>query len=163
MDQFIFHYFWIAFIIVTAANAFIMRARSKKYIQQNPELEAGYSTMFRAIIIYGNIPWVIMGAGILLGLTKSIFSYFFPSQLNPIVLIFHASVIVIWVLSVRWIYFKGGAEMLESHPGLLRTNLSGGNYTAKQIKFFFPIALIGGIAGMVMMWLIKVPEASPLP
>lgn len=70
--------------------------------------------------------------------------------MNPIVLLFHASIVAIWILSVRWIYFKDGAEFLERHPGLLR-----GNPTAKSIKIFFPFMLIGGIAGMVMMWVMS--------
>lgn len=152
MQQFIFNNFWIAFIIVTVANAFIFRFRSAKYIQVNPDLAPGYQLLFRGFLIYGNIPWVIMGIGNLTGATKSFLSYLHPSGLNPMVLAFHGSIIVLWVLSVRWIYFRRGAEMLASHPGFFNRGLLGEDSTAKQIKWFFPVMLAGGILGLTMMW-----------
>ncbi len=99
-----------------------------------------------------------MAIGSITGLTKSIFDYFNPSALNPIVLIFHTSIIILWILSVRWIYFKNGAVFLESHPGIIEyRGLRGrSNITAKQIKMFFPLMLLGGIAAMVMMWVFKI-------
>lgn len=154
MHEFLFRYFWIAFIVSTVINAFMLRRRSREYIERDPQLEEGYRALFKGYLIYGNIPWVIMGIGILQGSVNSIFSYFHPAQLNPAVLTFHASIIVLWLLSVRWIYFKGGAELLERHPGLLK-----GNPSARRIKFFFPLILLAGVAGMAMMWF--VPATLP--
>jgi len=144
---------------VTIANGLILKFRSKKYIVENPELEVGYDKLFKGYILYGNIPWIIMGIGNSSGLTNSTFDYFTPRAMNPIVLVFHASIIILWILSVRWIYFQDGAEFLERHPGLLNKSSFSGrtNFTAKQIKIFFPLMLLGGIAGMIVMWSIKIP------
>jgi hypothetical protein len=73
--------------------------------------------------------------------------YFAPRQMNPIVLLFHATIIMIWILSIKWIYFQNGVEFLEKHPGIFRNDLK-----AKQLKWFFPLMLAGGIIAMIMMW-----------
>lgn len=152
--EILFRHAWILFIVVNIVNGFILNYRSKKHIAQNPELEAGYRQYLKGWLIYGNIPWVIMMIGNLSGLTHSIYEYFNPKTLNPMVLTFHLSIIVLWVLGVRWIFFKGGAEFIENHPGLWRKSSFNGStdVTAKQVKLFFPLMLAGGIAGMVMMW-----------
>ena len=157
--EIIFKQAWIMFIAVTIANAFILKFRAKKYIDKNPDLRKGYENLFKGIMLFGNIPWIIIAIGNLSGMTKSIFDFFNPRALNPIVLIFHASIIILWTLSVRWIYFRNGAAFLESHPGLIGKHGFSGNsdVTAKQIKIFFPLMLLGGIVGMIMMWVTKGP------
>ncbi len=158
--EIIFKHTWIMFIAVTIANGLILKYRSKKYIAQKPELADGYDKYFKGWMVFGNIPWVIMMIGNLSGITQNTFDYFNPKTMNPMVLVFHFSIIVLWILSVKWIYFNNGAEFIETHPGLLKkSSLSGHtNITAKQIKLFFPLMLLGGIIGMVMMWIIDVPS-----
>ena len=157
--EIIFKHTWIMFIAVTIANGLILKYRSKKYTAEKPELEDGYDKYFKGWLFYGNIPWVIMMIGNLSGMTQNTFEYFNPKAMNAIVLVFHFSIILLWVLSVRWIYFKNGAEFIETHPGLIqKSSLSGNtNVTAKQIKLFFPLMLLGGIAGMIMMWIMDFP------
>lgn len=147
------------FIAVTIANGLILKYHSKKYILQNPELKEGYDKYFKGWIIFGNIPWVIMMIGNLSGITQNTFEYFIPKAMNPMVLLFHFSIIALWMLSVRWIYFKNGAEFIETHPGLFQKSSFSGNtnLTAKQVKLFFPLMLLGGIAGMIMMWVMDIP------
>ncbi|AEA44886.1 hypothetical protein [Fluviicola taffensis] len=159
MITILFKYFWIAFIIITFVNAFIMRHRSKKYITEMPDLKDGYDKLFKGMIFYGNIPWVIMGFGIISGLSNNMFDYFNPKSMNSIVLVFHFSIIVLWVLSIRWIYFKSGAEFIENHPGFIQVQGFGNrnNISAKQIKLFYPLMLAVGIAGMIMMWIMDKP------
>ena len=147
------------FIAITIANGLILKHRSKKYIDENPELEEGYDKYFKGWLIYGNIPWVIMMIGNLSGMTQNTFEYFNPKAMNPMVLVFHFSIVILWILSVRWIYFRNGAEFIEDHPGLIQKSSFSGNtnVTAKQIKLFFPLMLLGGIAGMILMWVMDFP------
>jgi len=156
-----FKHSWIMFILVTVVNGLVLKYRSKKHVAQNPELKEGYDNFFKGWMFYGNIPWVIMMIGDLSGVTNNSFDYFNPRSMNPMVLIFHLSIVVLWILSVRWIYFKKGAEFIEKHPGLFKMSSFSGssNITAKQIKTFFPLMLLGGIAGMIMMWLSDIPTA----
>ncbi len=101
-----------------------------------------------------------MAIGDLSGMTKGILDYFNPKSLNPIVLIFHFSIIVIWILGVHWIYFRKGADFLAQHPGLILFR-GPGIYrditSITTIKIFFALALSGGIAGMTMIWLMDIP------
>jgi hypothetical protein len=152
--KFIFENVWILFIAFTCANTYFLKKRSKEYIARDPALQPGYEMLFRNMAIYGNIPWCIIGIGNLSGLTHSMFDYFNPKAMNPMVICFFTAIFILWGLMVRWLYFKQGAEFLEQHPGLIRFNYFGqySYATATQIKLLFPLALLGGIAGFAMMW-----------
>ena len=148
-------YPWVFFIAFTIINAFVAKQRAQQYIDQDPSLKKGYDDIFMVMVFIMNIPWVIIAIGSVTGLTKSMLDFFRPREMNPIVLAFHASIIIIWLLSIRWIYFKNGAEFLERHPGVIRKNGFGsqnGTTPAKQIKLFFALAIAGGIFGLTMMW-----------
>ncbi len=110
MEQQIFNVFikhtWIMFIAVTFLNAYILKKRFYKYTAQHPEMEDTYQKIIDGIIIYGNIPWIIMMLGDISGYTNNVFDFFNPSTLNPFVLLFHFSIIVFWLISIRWIYFN---------------------------------------------------------
>lgn len=119
-----------------------------------PELKANYNNIFKAWLLYGNIPWVIMMIGMLSGLTQNTFEYLNPKNMNLMVLLFHFSIILIWVLSIRWVYFKNGAEFLEKHSEV--TSISSLNehkiITSKRIKILFPIGITIGIIVMLVLW-----------
>ena len=113
----IFRHAWILFVAVTCVQTAIWSARSRRFIILRPELSASYSTLIRGLLFWGNLPWVIMGLGCLAG-GLSGFDYLSRTQVgNVYVLAFLASVVVIWILSVYWVFFKGGAEMPAEHPG----------------------------------------------
>ncbi len=152
-------HFGIIFIIGTIFNGLILKFRSQEYIKENPDLIDGYKKYFYGIITFGNIPWVIMGIGILTGLTDNIFKFFNPRSLNPIVLAFHGSIVFLWILGAYWIYKKQGAEFIVSHPGLFHlSGTSPKNITTKQVKSFYPLFILGGVAAMIMMWSGFIPE-----
>lgn len=148
--EIVFKYAWIFLIAITTINGIILKVRSNNYISEKPELKEGYNKYFFGIIFYGNFPWIIMAIGNLSGMSDSVFDYFNPKSMNPIVLIFHASIIFLWVLGIIWIYFRKGAEFIEQHPGLFFS--ANENIAARHVKLFYPILLLGGITGMIMMW-----------
>lgn len=152
--EILFRHSWILFIAVMFINAFIIRIRAKQYIDINPELKEGYGKMFKNFLIYGNIPWIIMGIGDTTGLTNNTFEFFSPRQLNPIVLTFHATVIVLWILGSYWIYFNNGAEFLAKHPGFFNFGEQSktDNLNKNKVRFFWALMMLGGIAGEIMMW-----------
>ena len=152
-------HFWLPAILITIINAFVIKFKSRQFISGDVGLKAGYENYFKGILLYGNIPWSIMMVGDLTGMTKTTLEYFNPKMMNPIVLIFHFSIIFIWVVLARWIYFKNGTEFIENHPISSQKSILIGksSMTAKQIKLIFPITLISGIIGMVMMWTEGVP------
>jgi len=154
-----FKHAWVMFIAVTCVNGLLLKNASQRHIAKNPALAAGYNKYIKGWFLYGNIPWLIMMVGSISGQTQSLFEYLSPRQLNPVVLVFHLSIVALWGLGIRWIYFKQGAEFLEQHPGLIRKSSLSGNttITASQIKRFFPLTILGGLVGMIMMWVIDLP------
>lgn len=165
MEEFInllFKYFWVLGIFGTVVNAVIFKSRSKKYSVELPERKSGYDKLFKGMLLFGNIPWLIMGFGIIFGFTDGVFDYFNPRLMNPIVLFFHLVIVILLILSAWWIYFYRGAEFIEEHPGFFQVKVlfSRINPSAKQIKWFFPLTLIGGIGGMILMWVIDIPTHS---
>ena len=95
---------------------------------------------------------MIMMFGDISGVTETIFEYFTPKSMNPMVLAFHGSIVLLWMLSVRWIYFKDGAEFIEKHPAVI--NRPKTKITAQQVKQFFPLIIINGVIVMILLWAI---------
>jgi len=145
---FLFDYAWVFFILITLINAFILKVRAARAIRDQPELRVGYDQLFKGYILFMNIPWVLMGIGMLVGGVPSTFTYLYPRGGNPFVIAFHISVVILWLLSIWWIYFRGGAEFLVKYKGVFRQDIS----SPILIKVMFALMLVGGIFGMTIMW-----------
>ncbi len=148
VGNFIFDNAWILFIAVTVFNAFYLKARSQKIITKQPDLQEGYDQLFKGYLVYMNIPWAVMGIGVLFGGVPSTLSFLRPRDGNIFVLAFHASIVILWILSIWWLYFKGGAEFLVKYPGVFTQDIKSPTF----LKFIFGVMLAGGIMGMVFMW-----------
>lgn len=146
ITQMMFRHAWVLFIVVTCANGAIWRWRARKHIRANPALGPGYTRLIRGWLVFGNLPWLVMGLGILFGGVPTVFHYFNPRN-GPIVLTWYVTVITLWAASVYWLFFKRGAETLIAHPGLLNLP-SNRSWT---VKAFFLLCLAGGIAGLLAM------------
>jgi len=155
MDPFVImtKWFWAVCILVMFLNAGIFKFRAKRHIQENPDLADGYRTIIRGWLIYGNIPWIVMGLGSLVGGVPSIDHFFRPRDGNPFVLAFFASVFQLWILSTYWIFFRRGAEMLVDHPGIFNVDFK----SPIMVKLFWLLCLAGGIAGVTMMFIQDIP------
>jgi hypothetical protein len=90
--ELIFRHAWLLFIGVTCANGAIWWTRAKKEIAAHPELTETYRELVRGWLIYGNLPWVVMGAGILAGGVPSVFQYFNPRN-GPFVIAWYVTVV----------------------------------------------------------------------
>jgi hypothetical protein len=144
----IFDNFWVWLILASVFNAFYLKVRSRKFIEKQPELQAGYDQLFKGELIYLNVPWVVAGIGIVFGGVPSFFSYLTPREGNLFVLAFHVTIIVLWILTIWWIYFRGGAEFLVKHPGVFRQDIK----SPTLMKILFGVLLAGGIVAMINMW-----------
>jgi hypothetical protein len=144
----VFDYDWIFLILVTLINAFILKARSSKVVCKHPELRDGYNQVFIGYLVFLNIPWVVMAIGMLVGGVPSSFSYLRPREGNAFVIAFHVTIVILWLLSIWWVYFKGGAEFLVKYKGVISRDIQ----SPTTIKFYFGLALLGGIFGMIYMW-----------
>lgn len=154
----IFNQAWIFLIVMTCVNGFVWQFKSKKYIAENPDLKEGYESLIKGWFIFGNIPWVIMGIGMLTGLTKSMDEFFNPRLENPIIIVFFLAIIVEWILGSRWIFFQGGAEKLVKHPGMFtQTEKGNEKFELMKIKLLWIAGMIGGVFGLYMMWKMNIP------
>ena len=135
-------------ILVTLINGFIFKRRSSVIVSKQPELRDGYDRLLKGYLIYFNIPSVIIAIGTLIGGVPSIISYFRPRDGNPFVIAFHIAVVIMWLLSIWWVYFKGGAEFLVKYKGFFNRDFQ----SPTNVKIFFGLTLLGGLLGMILMW-----------
>lgn len=153
MFEIMTRYFWAVAILVTGVNVAILKARSTRHIQANPELADGYATLIRGYLIWMNIPWIVMGIGCTVGGVPTVMHYFRPQDGDPYVLAWFASVFLLWIAGTYWLLFRGGAEMLVKHPGAFRTNIS----SPTVVKLLWFACLAGGVFGVIMMWTQDIP------
>lgn len=159
--SFIGQWFPVIALIVTAINANSLRNRARTRVQQEPHLEKEYQRLFWGYLIVLSIPWIVMAVGTIIGGVPSVWHFFNPRAGNLYVLAFHATVVVLWVVGVVWIYLMGGAEFLIEYyyPLFRQRSLVS---TARGLKISFAVGLLGGIVAMAMMWLDFLP-APPVP
>ena len=144
---------WLLFVLVTCIQAVYFRVAARQHIQEQPGLAEGYAGLSRGWLLWGNLPWVVMGVGLELGGVPSIRHYFRPRDGNSFVLAWYACVVGLWVLGLWWIFLRDGAEMLARHPRILRGNLS----SPAKIKLFYLLCVGGGVAGLVFLFVMDVP------
>jgi len=145
VEPFIKHV-WALFIVVMIVNALIMRIRSRRYIAADPSLQEGYRKLFWGIMIWGNIPWIIMGIGLETGCVPSMENFLRPWDGNPFVVGLLASIYFTLALGTYWILVRGGAEMISRHPG--QFFLYYDFQSPREVKAVWCIFLAAGIGAV---------------
>ena len=151
----IFKHVWILFIVVQSLNGLFWWNKAQEEIKTDTTLLPGYKKLIRGWLIYGNIPWVIMGAGILSGSVNSVFQYF-NLRNGMFVILFYISIIVLWIAGSYWVFFKNGAAELVKLPGLLRPRIKDPNI----IKTYFVLATLGGVIALAVMIFGNIPTIT---
>ena len=144
---------WAIAIGITCLNAYLLRSRAQKEIARNPELADGYRQLIIGHLILFNLPWLVMGLGILVGGTHDVFDYLSPRSGNPYVVGFHVTGIIELALISYWIYLADGAEVLITHPGVMNVDIQ----SPLVLKLFFALGLLGGIAAEIAIWSGRLP------
>ncbi len=147
------NWFWAIAIAITVANAAIFQARANKHVQQNPELGEGYRKIIKGFVIWGNLPWVVMGVGLLAGGVPSMFHFFRPRDGDPFVLMFFGSVFLLWILGTYWLLFKNGAEMIVRHPGVFNVGVK----SPTIVKILWFLCLASGFTAVIVMFFYDLP------
>lgn len=109
---------WIVLVLANSANGWLWWNRVQGRMRSHPELEPGYRSLYRGFLFWTNLPWVVMGLGIISGQVNGMFEYLQPSAGNPMVLVWWGLFIALLALGTHWIFAGGGAETLERHPGV---------------------------------------------
>jgi len=146
-------WFWAVAIAVSFVNAAIFWVRARKKIAENTELAPGYHKLIKGFVLWGNIPWIVMGVGSTLGGVPTVFHFFRPREGNPFVLAFFVAVVLLFVLGTYWLLFRDGAQMLVHHPGLFSYDFR----TTREVKLFWFACLVGGLFGLAMMFTMDMP------
>lgn len=134
-------YFWLSAIAVTCMNAAVWWKRAQEQIAQQPELEEGYRRLIRGWLIFANIPWIVMGIGVLFGGVPGVFHYF-NARNGPFVIAWYVSIVAIWLLAAWWLFARRGAEEIARYPALFQ----GTSANSVTIKVTFVLSILGGIA-----------------
>ena len=116
--------FWLIVVLVTSINFLAFKDKAKKYIKQDQALSVDYEKLFQHYFFWFNMPWIIMGIGLVTGGVSDVVYYFRPQDGNPFVLVWYVSIFSLWVVGTYWLIFKEGAEMLIKCPGALRGNVT---------------------------------------
>ena len=140
-------HFWAALILVTAANATIWWFRGREHRRRDPSLTEGYRSLVGGLLLWGNLPWLVMGSGVLIGAVPTTLDYLNPRSGNPFVLAWCGSVLLLWVVGTYWLLNRGGAEQLFAHPGLFRRHPK----SPAAIKVSWGLFLAAAIGAILMM------------
>jgi hypothetical protein len=142
----VFRHAWVLLILAQCANGAIWWRRAQPRIAQDPALREGYRRLIRAWLIYGNLPWLVMVAGILSGAVPSPWHYFNPRN-GPFVIAFYATVVALWIATFNWMFFHRGAEALVEHTGLLNLPIN----RPWAVKLLFLVCLAAGVVALLGM------------
>lgn len=132
----LFDYGWLILPLIMPLLAVFYLMVGQKYIRQNPDLKAGYNRIFFWYGGVASIPFIFMAYEIMVSNLGMIYNLLEPDFINPSVMGTWISSIILDVLFFYWIFFKNGAKMLYSHPGILKIFNKVGFY--KMLAFFMP-------------------------
>ncbi len=156
-------YFWL---ISLAFGLQILRSspRLRDRIAAEPSFADEHRALRRRAFFWLSIPWLVMGFGQLIGGVPYVWNYFRPQDRNPWVLLFFVSVFTLWIVAARWIYFGDGARKIAEHHLLTVYGPGGASpLTESRVKLFLNLGLLGGIAGVIMMFIMDVPIPKLVP
>ncbi len=142
------NHFWLLGVLTNVANAAIWWLRGKKERERDPSLTDSYRSLCLGLLVFGSVPWIVMGAGIVFGGVPSVFHYLNPKTSNPFIGAFFLCWVVLAVLGTYWLLARGGAELLARHPGLFQRHMSN----PSDIKLIWLIGLAGGAMTVVAMY-----------
>jgi hypothetical protein len=139
---------WVFLIAVTLGNGLVWWRRSRVHIAQNPDLARGYKRLILGFVLWGNLPWFVMGLGLMTGGVDSVKEYLRPRGANPWVLALYGTGACIWALCLWWIFVRDGAQAIVDHPGLFNFPLT----KSKYVKLLACATILACIVPMVVMF-----------
>lgn len=142
------NHFWLLALVVTAINAAFYRQRIATLAADHPERVEGYRRFLVGYVAVNAVVWLVMGFGVVVGGVPGAFAYLNPATGGPFVLLWHVTVVAVWIVGIVWLFFRGGAQFFIDHPGLL-------TFTPTRpwhMQLFYLACLAGGVAAEVMMW-----------
>jgi hypothetical protein len=136
---------WLLFILGTGVIAAQMWARAKPRMAEAPHLVPGYRRLVLGWLVLGNVPWVVMGFGSVVGGVPAIPDFLRP-RIDPYVVAFYVPLGLLWGAGLYWVWFRGGAEALSAYPEIL----GGRRYTPRAIQVTFSLMVL--VLAVSILW-----------
>ena len=155
--QLIGRYFWLVCIVITFVNYRKALGAAPAGGARPDPLRAIY---LRRGALLGLLPWIVMGAGILVGGVKDVWAYFRPQNGDPWVLAWFATLLALALANAAWVFFADGARKVRQYGLFAMGRRSGGQP--------MPELLIKALAALgpvwILVWMILVSTMNvPLP
>jgi len=112
-------YAWLVMLAGVLVNVPILWRRARPHIAAHPELAAGYRGLIRGFAFWMSLPWLAMGVGCTIGGVPTFVEFIRPAAGRPFVWAFWAVVYAEFLLLGWWAVWRGGAEALVRHPGMI--------------------------------------------
>jgi len=117
MEQFPFSLFarcfWLIALGISLINYVMGRRRITAAVGQNPNRLGETLGLFGRLSLFSNLPWRVMGWGVLFGSVPSVFSYFRLQDRNTYVIDWYASLMLLSVSNALWVMLGDGARRLR--------------------------------------------------
>jgi len=112
--QFFGRYFWAIAIGISLINYVIGRRRIVAASGLNEIQQSETLGRFGRLYLLSDIPWLVMGWGVLFGGVPSVFSFFRPQDHNPYVTYWYGSLLLLAVVNALWIMLADVRAECES-------------------------------------------------
>ncbi len=139
-------HFWAVAIGVNLLNVTLLKKNIKRHVQQQPELAVGYNDLLKKFAIYLNLPWALMGAGVMVGRIDSLSDIMNIRGADPFILVWWVVLLLDIAVIDYWIIYRKGAERLITYNRAHTLNLTD----PKQVKTFFILCSAGVVGAFVM-------------
>jgi hypothetical protein len=158
--QFFSRYFWVIAIGFSLINYVIGRRRIVAESSLNEIRRSDTLGLFGRLCLYSNVPWLVMGWGILAGGVPSVFSYFRPQDHNAYVTGWYACMLLLAIANAFWIVLADGAARVRElqQLGVFGSRQKNSTMSAWSIKL---LALLGPV--FVLIWIYWMQFITTLP
>lgn len=106
-------YFWAIAIGMSLINYVIGRRRIVVESGLNEIQRNEAQGLFARLCLFSNVPWLVMGWGVLFGGVPSVFNYFRPQDHNPYVTYWYGSLFLLAVVGALWVLLGNGARRMR--------------------------------------------------
>jgi hypothetical protein len=158
--QFFSRYFWAIAIGISLINYVIGRRRIVAANGLNEIQQSETLGLFGRLYLLSDVPWLVMGWGVLFGGVPSVFSFFLPQDHNPYVTYWYGSLLLLAVVNALWIMLADGARRVRELQQL-------GVFGARQKNSATPewsiklLAVLGPVFVLIWIYWMQFITAQP--